>query len=193
MSEAGYINFFEILDAKDTAKPGEVRNAYKKRMKSLVADLSRQDLTSEQLNKSILDMAQLNAAVYVLRDNARRDAYWAERTDLIALEEKWCTLGDGKPQESDALRKEFDTKVRSFLSKYVEEMTLEAGYDKEVMEASHWSEAHARHATRLLRHFRHNLYSDILERLPYYEVTRPDIDWDERKSTIASLIAGGAD
>ncbi len=193
MPESGYINYYELLGLTNGAKPGEARNAYKKRIKNLIADFSSQDQTRDRVNAFVLDMAQLNAAVYVLRDNTRREAYWDERADLIALEDRWVALGDASTPESDALRREFDTKIRAYLSKYVEEMTLEAGTDKHVVEASQWGEGHARHATRLLRLFRHNLYHQILERLPYHQVTRPQIDWAERKTTVAELISNGAD
>jgi len=190
MPESGYINYYELLGLNNGAKPGEARNAYKKRMKSLISDFTAQEQTRDRVNAFVLEMAQLNAAVYVLRDNARREAYWQERTELIALEEEWAALGDTSSPESDALRREFDTKIRAFLSKYVEEMTLEAGTDKHVVEASQWGEGHARHATRLLRLLRHNLNHQILERLPYHQVTRPQIDWTERRGAVAELIAG---
>jgi curved DNA-binding protein CbpA len=190
MPESGYINYYELLGLTNGAKPGEARNAYKKRIKSLIADFTAEEQTRDRVNAFVLEMAQLNAAVYVLRDNTRREAYWAERTELIALEEEWVAMGDISSPESDALRRDFDTKIRAFLSKYVEEMTLEAGTDKHVVEASQWGEGHARHATRLLRLLRHNLYHQILERLPYHQVTRPQIDWTERQSTVAELIAG---
>ena len=75
-------------------------------------------------------------------------------------------------------------------SKYVEEMMLTAGHDKECVEHSHWDEAHERHAFRILRHYRQGLYQKILERLPFAEVTRPDIDWDERRRTVLGILAG---
>ncbi|PCJ58887.1 MAG: hypothetical protein COA73_09545 [Candidatus Hydrogenedentota bacterium] len=190
MPESGYINYYELLGLANEAKPGEARNAYKKRIKNLIADFSSKEQTRDIVNAFVLDMAQFNAAVYVLRDNTRRPEYWEERSYLIALEEKWVALGDESTSESDTLRREFDTKIKAFLSKYVEEMTLEAGTDKHVVEASQWGESHARHATRLLRLFRHNLYHQILERLPYHQVTRPQIDWTERTAVVAELIAG---
>lgn len=188
MSDAGYINYFEILGVTENANPGEVRKNYKRRMKELVSEIAREEITDDRRAHYLLEMAQLNAAVHVLRDKDKRAAYWDERSELIALEEEWCGLGDGDPEASDRLRRRFDGGVRSFLSKYIEEATLEAGQDKEVRESSHWNDAHARHATRILRHYRQRLYQDILERLPYYEVTRPVIDWEERRATIGGLI-----
>ncbi len=66
---------------------------------------------------------------------------------------------------------------------------LEAGQDKEIIEASHWNIYHTRYATRLLRHYRHRLYHDILERLPYHQVTEPRIDWSEREKAVADMLA----
>ena len=66
---------------------------------------------------------------------------------------------------------------------------LEAGHDKACVEASNWDAAHERHASRILRHCRQGHYQRILERLPYWEVTPPQIDWDERKRTIAAILA----
>jgi hypothetical protein len=69
-------------------------------------------------------------------------------------------------------------------------MTLTAGQDKEVVEVSQWNPDYARFATSLLRYYRHHLYNDILERLPFHEVTKPDVNWDERQSTVAELLGG---
>ena len=192
MSDAGYVNYFEIFGLDENANPGEVRKSYKRKMKELVGEIARVEITEEKRVHYLLEMAKLNAAVYVLRDKAKREAYWSERQELIELEEKWRAAGDDDPEANDALRRAFDSKVRSFLSKYIEETVLEAGQDKEVVEASHWDPAHTRHAARLLRHYRHRLYQEILERLPYYEVTTPSIDWDERSATVAGLIAESA-
>ena len=189
MSDEGYINLFQSLDLDESANPGEVRRTYKRKMKGLVMDIARAEITEERRAHFLLEMAKLNVAVYVLRDKDMRDAYWDRRTELIALEEKWRAAATKDPEAANDYRKEYDGKLRSFLSRYVEEVTLEAGRDKECIEASHWDPAHERHAFRLLRHYRHGLYNTILERLPYYEVTRPDIDWDERSTTIAALIA----
>lgn len=189
-SDAGYINYFEILGLEDGANPGEVRNSYKKTMKKLMQELSSGKVAQDKQNQFLLDMARLNAAVYVLKDQERREAYVADRQELIDLEATWCASDQSDYEQNNRYRAEFDMKVRSFLSKYVEETTLTAGMDKEVAEASQWGPGHSRAATSLLRYFRHHLYNEILERLPYHEVTEPKIDWDERKSTIAAMLKG---
>jgi hypothetical protein len=132
----------------------------------------------------------MNGAAIVLRDAARREAYWKEREELIELEKRWCEAAEKSPdpETTDALRREFDGRIRSFLSKYVEETMLEAAQDKEVAEASGWNAYYSRYALNLLRHYRHLLYHDILERLPYHTVTRPTIDWDERAKFVTDLI-----
>lgn len=189
MSEAGYINYFEILGLAEDANPGEVRNTYRKKMKAL-RDAVRDANTEDKRSQFILDLAKLNAAVYILRDQAKREAYSAERKALIELERRWVDQA-GKapdPEATDALRREFDTRARSFLSKYVEETMLEAGMDKEVAEASGWNIFYARYALKLLRHYRHLLYHEILERLPYHAVTTPSINWDERRKTVGALL-----
>lgn len=191
--EAGYVNYFEILGLglDDRANPGEVRKTYRRKMKSLVGEIARAEITEDRRAYYLLEIAKLNGAVYILRDKAKREVYWVERSALIEIEEKWRSADPSDRETSDALRREFDGKVRSFLSKYVEESMLEAGQDKEVVEASRWNAAHARHAARLLRHYRHRLYHTILERLPYHEVTPPSIDWDERAKEVSEIMAGG--
>lgn len=188
MPDSGYINYYTILGLDSSANPGEVRKTYKRKMKQLLAEITRQEITEERRAHFLLEMAKLNAAVYILRDKDRRDEYWQQREDLIQLEEKWRGLGEDDPDANDRMRRDFDNRIRTFLSKYVEEATLEAGRDKECVETSQWSPAHERHATRILRHYRHNLYQDILERLPYTEVTRPEIDWDDRAAFVTGVL-----
>lgn len=192
MSESGYINYFDILGLRDDANPGEVRNTYRTKMKVLVQEIKRSTITEDRRAQFILEMAKLNGAVIVLRDNARREAYWSERRELIDLEHRWREAAerDPDPEKTDALRREFDGRVRSFLSKYVEETMLEAAQDKEVAETSGWNVYYSRYALNLLRHYRHLLHHDILERLPYHAVTRPNIDWDERGRAIERMLAG---
>jgi hypothetical protein len=72
----------------------------------------------------------------------------------------------------------------------MEELVLEAGRDPECVEASHWDPAHERHASSVLRHHRQRLYHQIHERLPYYDITRPEIDWEERARTASAMLAG---
>lgn len=189
MSDKGYVNYFEVLGLKETANPGEVRKTYRRLMKRLVGEIAQAQITEERRAHFLLEMANQNAALYILRDQAKRDRYWNARGELIALEEKWRVAAESDPAEAETLRKEFDGKVRDFLSHYVEEATLEAGRDKECVEASHWDPAHERHAFSLLRHYRHRLYQDILERLPYHEVTRPEIDWEDRARIIEGLVS----
>lgn len=191
MSTEGYVNYFEILGVADDANAGEVRKNYKKLMRNLVGEIARVEITGDRRDRYLLDMAKLNAAVYLLRDKAKRADYTALRDELIELERRWCDAEGADPAASDELRREFDGKVRSFLSKYVEEAMLEAGRDKGCVEASHWDADHERHASRILRYYRHRLYQDILERVPFSEVTRPGTDWDERRETVAELIREG--
>ncbi len=192
-NEAGYVNYFEVLGLDETAKAGEVRKAYRKSMKDLVIEIGdvvrSVGITEERREKYLLDMAKLNAALYILRENELRDEYWSLRRELIELEARWVAAADAGGPDADRLRKEFDAKVRHFLAKYVEESMLAAGRDKECVEASSWDPYHERHASRILRQYRHMLYQEILERLPYFEVTRPVIDWDERSRTVAAILA----
>lgn len=191
MSDKGYVNYFEILELDETAKPGDVRKNYKRMMKDLVFEIARVEITQERRDHYLLEMAKLNAAFYVLKDNESRDAYWAARGEVIALEDAWRTGVENNAADTDARRRAYDGKVRHFLARYVEETMLEAGRDKECVEASNWDAAHERHASRLLRHYRQSLYQEILERLPYYEVTAPQIDWNERASTVGTLLSEG--
>jgi len=189
MPDEGYVNFFEILALDETAKPGQARKQYKRLMKALVMEIGRVEITEERRARYLLDMAKLNAAFFVLRGNETRDAYWNEREEVMALEQQWREAAERDPDSADALRRAFDVKCRDFLSKYLEEVMLTAGRDKDCVEASHWNAAHERHASRLLRQFRHSAYRQILERLPFSEVTPPDIDWDERAQTTAAILA----
>ncbi len=192
MSDAGYINYYDILGLRDNANPGEVRNTYRTKMKALVQEIKRSTITEDRRAQFILEMAKMNGAVIVLRDTARREAYWKEREELIALEKRWCEAADRDPdpEKTDLLRREFDGRIRSFLSKYVEETMLEAALDKEVAETSGWNVYYSRYALNLLRHYRHLLYHDILERLPYHAVTRPAIDWTERARLVERVVSG---
>ena len=188
MSEAGYVNFYEILGLAVGANPGEVRKTYRKKMKDLVMEIHQAALTADRRSFYLLEMAKLNAALYTLRDQEKREEYWNERNELVALEAQWRDIPENDSEQSDTLRRLFDGKVCRFLSVYVEEGMLEAGRDKECVEASNWDNAHERHASNILRHYRHRLYQDILERLPFYEVTRPSVDWDERARTAGLII-----
>jgi hypothetical protein len=186
--EDGYVDFFVVLGLTPEARPGEVRREFKRRMKLLVGDIRRAEITQERRNHFLLEMAQLNAALVVLRDADTREAYWSEREGLIDLEQRWRETDAAGQEDTELLRREFDGRLRGFLSKYIEEMMIGAGRDKECAEACGWDAAHERHASSLLRHYRHSLYQQILERLPYSEVTRPEIDWDERRRLVAELV-----
>jgi len=189
--EAGYINYFEILGVAEDAKPGEVRKEYRARMKRLVADIARLEITEERRSRFLLDMAKLNAAFYILWKPESREAYWGERQALIELEERWRSAVRDNASDTDSLRRDFDRRIRDFLAKYVEESMLEAGRDKDCVEFSHWDVAHERHAFRILRYYRQTLYQQILERLPFVDVTPPRIDWDERTKTVAAILNEG--
>lgn len=188
---SGYVNYFKVLDVPEGAKPGEVRKVYRRKMKALVNEIARVEITEARRAHYLLEMAKLNAALCVLRDQREREVYWQARQELIDLEAQWRKADEQGDESADACRRKFDARIRDFLSKYVEEAMLEAGRDRECFEASHWDEAHERHASRILRHYRHQLYQQVLERLPYADVTRPEIDWDERKQTVAAMLEAG--
>lgn len=185
----GYVNYFEILNLDESAKPGEVRNVYRRKMKDLVYEIARVEITEDRRTHYLLEMAKLNAALFVLRDNDLRQAYWKERSRLIALEKQWSdAVASGAP-DTDQLRREFDSGIRNFLAKYIEEAMLDAGRDRDCVEFSNWNAAHEHHAYRILRHYRQSLYQQILERLPYYEVTPPVVDWEERRQLVTATLA----
>ena len=189
MSDDGYVNFFEILELDESAKPGEVRKNYKRMMKNLVMEIARVEITTERRAHYLLEMAKLNAAFYILRNAATRETYWGKRAEVMALEGRWREAVERGTDEADALRRAFDGQCRDFLAAYVEEAMLAAGRDGDCVEASHWDAAHERHASRILRHYRHDLYGRVLERLPYVEVTPPQVDWAEREQTAAAILA----
>jgi hypothetical protein len=202
MADKGYVNYFEILDLDEEAKPGEVRKGYKRKMKDLVLEISRAEITEDRRGRYLLEMAKLNAAFYVLRDSDKRNRYWQERQEAMALEDTWREAAQKGGENArgaealrapDAARRGFERKLRDFLTHYVEEAMLEAGRDKECVEASHWDAAHERHASRILRHYRQSAYQEILERLPYWDVTPPRVDWDERRRTVAALLHAAAE
>jgi DnaJ-class molecular chaperone len=189
--DQGYINYYEILGIDPDAKPGEVRNKYRRVMKDLVGEITSTVITEERRSRFLLRMAQMNAALFVLRDQNDREAYWTARKELITLEAAWRGAVESKSGNTDEMRREYDRKLRDFLSKYVEETMLQAGRDRECVEACGWDEAHERHAFRILRHYRQSLYQQILERLPYVEVTPPQVDWEERDRWAETVLAEG--
>lgn len=187
MTDDGYVNYFEILALDEKAKIGEIKKTYKKKMKDLVMEIAAVEITEERRARYLLEMAKLNAANYILANNTKREDYWTSRQDVMALEEEWRTAAAAN-QDTDLLRRRFESKVKDFLGTYVEGAMLEAGRDPECVEASHWDAAHERHASRILRYYRQRLYNAILERLPFYDVTEPTIDWDERTRTVAAIL-----
>lgn len=187
--DLGYVNYFDVLGIGESAKPGEVRKVYRRKMKDLINEIRRVEITPELRSRYFLDMAKLNAALFILRDTEERDAYWNERAALIQLEEQWRQAAESGRDDTENVAREFDRRVRGWLSKYMEDMMLAAGRDKECVEASQWDRAHERHATRTLREFRHRQYRAILQRLPFVDVTKPEIDWDERRAMVASVLS----
>lgn len=193
MSEQGYIDYFEVLDLPHECKPGEVRKTYKTKMKDLVIEIAKtakEGMTDDKRDRYLLEMAKLNTAFFLLRDSERRARYEKDREQVISLEAQWREAVEAGSPEQEPLRRAFDASVRHFLATYMEESMLEAGRDAECVEASHWDAAHERHASGILRHYRQRLYHEIHERLPYYIITKPEIDWSERAETVAGILAG---
>jgi hypothetical protein len=189
--DKGYVDYFAELGVDQDCKPGEVRNQYKKCIKDLLMQISQVQITEERRDNFLLALAKLNAAFFILRDNDLRQRYAEDRAHVMDLETQWHAAAEQGGEANDRLRRAFDTALRQYLSTYMEERMVEAGRDPECVEASHWDIAHERHATRILRHFRQRRYQEIHERLPFYEVTQPKIDWDERARTITGLIGSG--
>jgi DnaJ-class molecular chaperone len=189
--DKGYVDYFAELGVDQDCKPGEVRNQYKKCIKDLLMHISQVQITEERRDNFLLALAKLNAAFFILRDNDLRQRYAEDRANVMDLEMQWRAAAEQGGEANDRLRRAFDTALRQYLSTYMEERMVEAGRDPECVEASHWDIAHERHATRILRHFRQRRYQEIHERLPFYEVTQPKIDWDERARTITGLIGSG--
>lgn len=191
MPDSGYVNYAGVLGLDPDFKPGDVRRNYRKKIKDLLVEITGQAMTEERRNRYLLQMAQMNAAFYILRDNDLREKYQADRDAVIRLEEDWRLAAEADPGAADNLRRRFDQALRHFLSTYLEELMLQAGRDPECVENSGWDPAHERHASRVLRHYRQRIYHEIHERLPYYDVTRPEADWAERARFADAVITGG--
>lgn len=191
MSDQGYIDYFQVLGLPEDAKQGEIRNQYKRLMRDLVMDIQRTEITADRREQFLLQLAQLNAAFYILRNTALRDQYVNDRKQVMELEVQWKKAVEFGSSEADGYRRSFDAALRHFLTRYMEELVLTAGRDEECVEASHWDADHERHAGKILRHYRQQQYHQIHERLPYYDVTHPDVNWDERRRTVASIITAG--
>ncbi len=193
MNEDVYIDYFSVLGLDEECKTGDVRKNYKKMMKDLILEIHSSEVTPDRLDQYLLSMAKLNAGFYILRDDERRNAYIEHRKKVIQLEKQWCETWEKDPTSPDAdrFRREYDRILRDFLTKYMEELVLESGRDKECVETSNWDSHHERHASRVLRHYRQKLYSQIHERLPYYDVTQPIINWSEREQTVKQILRRG--
>ena len=191
MSDQGYIDYFAVLGVPEDAKPGEIRNQYKRAMRDLVIEIQRAEITADRRERFLLDLAKLNASFYILRDTQRREQYVTDRKKVMATEIEWRNAVEAGTAAADPLRRSFDAALRHFLSRYMEEFMLAAGRDPECIEASRWDHSHERHASKILRHFRQDQYHQIHERLPYYDVTRPEIDWDERERTAREILTAG--
>ncbi len=190
LDDMGYIDYRAVLELPEEYKPADVIRTYKKKMKQLVVEISESNISDEKMNHYLLLVAQLNAAFYILRDRERGEAHIKSRAEVIRLEEEWRAAG-GDAEKGDNLRRRYDLALRTFLATYMEELVLEAGRDPDCVEQSGWSAAHERHAGRVLRHFRQQRYHEIHERLPYYEITPPEINWETRGAFVAQAIAGG--
>ena len=190
-SDSGYVDYVAVLGLDPEFKPADVRRVYRKKIKDLLIEISQVQVTEERRNRFLLAIAQLNAAFYILRDKDRCEKYLAERARVMQIEEEWRAQAD-KTEASDRYRRQFDQALRDFLSVYMEELMLEAGRDPECVENSNWDAAHERHASSVLRHYRQQLFHEIHERLPFYDITQPSVDWDERSRFVASIIAGGS-
>ncbi len=188
-SDSGYVDYVAVLGLDPEFKPADVRRIYRKKIKDLLIEISQVQVTEERRNRFLLGIAQLNAAFYILRDRDRCEKYLAERARVMQIEEDWRAQAD-KTEASDKYRRQFDQALRDFLSVYMEELMLEAGRDPECVENSNWDAAHERHASSVLRHYRQQLFHEIHERLPFYDITQPAVDWDERSRFVAAIIAG---
>jgi DnaJ-class molecular chaperone len=98
--ERGYVNYFDVLGVATDAKPGEVRKVYRRKMKDLLNEINRVEVTARLKSQYLLEMAKLNAALYILRDTDERDAYWQERQALMQLEARWRDAADAGSDRS---------------------------------------------------------------------------------------------
>lgn len=188
--DQGYIDYRTLLELQESYKPADVIRTYRKKMKQLMVQISENKDADEHRDRYLLQIAELNAAYYILRNKELGTQYIEEREALMALEKEWAAL-DSEDPSFDTLRRHYDQSLRAFLARYMEELILEAGRDPECVENSGWSAAHERFAGRVLRQFRQQRYHEIHERLPYYDITRPEVDWEERVRFAATLIRRG--
>ena len=191
VDDLGYTDYRAVLDVPESYKPADVIRNYKKRMKQLVIEISEDKRANERQDQYLLQVAQLNAAFYILRDRQRGELYLREREEVIEFERDWREgVGKGDASEDDRLRRRYDQALRNFLAKYMEEFMLEAGRDPECVEHSGWSSVHERLAGRILRQYRQQRYHEIHERLPYSEITPPEIDWTDRVGFVERMLEG---
>lgn len=183
-----YTDYRLILELPDSYKPADVIRNYKKKIKQLTIQISEDPHVQEKQDHYLLHMAQLNAAFYILRDRNRGETYLREREEVIRLEEEWRASASANREDEDALRRRYDQALRNFLTRYMEELVLEAGRDPECVEHSGWSSIHERLAARSLRRYRQQRYHEIHERLPYFEISPPEVDWGERKGFVNQLL-----
>ena len=101
MTDQGYINYFDVLGVSETCKAGEVRNSYKKVVKQLLMEIGRATITDSRRDSFLLDIARVNAAYYILRDNDRRKQYIEDRAGIVALEEQWRAAVEANSDEMD--------------------------------------------------------------------------------------------
>lgn len=188
--DLGYIDYRTLLELQESYKPADVIRTYRKKMKQLMVQISENKDADEHRDRYLLQIAELNAAYYILRNKELGTQYIEEREALMALEKEWAAL-DSEDPSFDTLRRHYDQSLRAFLARYMEELILEAGRDPECVENSGWSPAHERFAGRVLRQFRQQRYHEIHERLPYYDITEPEVDWEERVRFAATLIRRG--
>lgn len=183
MSQQGYIDYFEVLGLPADCKQGEVRNQYKRHMRDLVMEIQRVEITADRRERYLLELAKVNAAFYILRNNALREQYVADRAKVIELEEKW-----GRQSRLEARRQttcaapsmwRFATSFRATWKNWC----CWPAATRNASKRATGTPAHERHAGRVLRHYRQELYQTIHERLPYYDVTQPTTDLDERERT----------
>lgn len=189
--DLGYVDYREALTLPEEYKPADVIRNYKKRMKQLRIEISENQQANDRRDHYLLLMAQLNAAFYILRDRQRGETYLREREEVMGMENEWRTAaGKNAGGEEDALRRRYDQALRNFLAKYMEEFVLEAGRDPECVENSGWDSVHERLAGRILRQYRQQRYQEIHERLPFFEISHPEIDWEGRAAFVRELLKG---
>ena len=185
-TDDGYINYFHVLQLDEDCKSGDVRNSYKRLTKSLLMEISRTQITDRR-DAFLLEIAMLNAAFYILRDNDLREKYQADRANVIALEEAWQNAACNTPESVDGHRRRFDAALRHYSP--LHGGTRPGGRARQGMRRGQPLEPRPR-APRQPRAspLRQRRYHEIHERLPYYEITEPQVDWEERRALVQSSL-----